>query len=219
MKTSAQTLTATLFYPLKYKLTPAIKTNWLCDCCLTLMQSVCFFGLFSLVQIAREAEAAMFHRQMFEELRRISHLTRDPTESVAIGAVEASFKCCATAIIVLTKSGRWDLIQKSNPVNFLCSFLSHISTVANVSKETAWSTITSLYPSASIPSFTQALGSYEVCQLSWHSQSVLYLWPFEIWTLTFSKLILTPCSFLLIWEFVLTTHNTEDVLLSAGWIC
>ena len=50
----------------------------------------------------------MFHRQMFEELRRTSHLTRDPTESVAIGAVEASFKCCASAIIVLTKSGRWD---------------------------------------------------------------------------------------------------------------
>merc|ERR1719209_983219 len=57
-------------------------------------------------KIAREAEAAMFHRQMFEELRRTSHLTRDPTESVAIGAVEASFKCCASAIICLTKSGR-----------------------------------------------------------------------------------------------------------------
>uniref|UniRef100_A0A8C1T5F6 Pyruvate kinase n=1 Tax=Cyprinus carpio TaxID=7962 RepID=A0A8C1T5F6_CYPCA len=57
-------------------------------------------------QIAREAEAAMFHRQVFEELRRTTHLTRDPTESVAIGAVEASFKCCASAIIVLTKTGR-----------------------------------------------------------------------------------------------------------------
>uniref|UniRef100_A0AAX7U449 Pyruvate kinase n=1 Tax=Astatotilapia calliptera TaxID=8154 RepID=A0AAX7U449_ASTCA len=56
--------------------------------------------------IAREAEAAMFHRQVFEELRRLTHLTRDPTESVAIGAVEASFKCCASAIIVLTKTGR-----------------------------------------------------------------------------------------------------------------
>lgn len=59
------------------------------------------------LQIAREAEAAMFHRQMFEELRRTSHLTRDPTETVAIGAVEASFKCCASAIIVLTKTGRY----------------------------------------------------------------------------------------------------------------
>ncbi|XP_061532137.1 pyruvate kinase PKM-like [Phycodurus eques] len=57
-------------------------------------------------RIAREAEAAMFHRQMFEELRRTSHMTRDPTETVAIGTVEASFKCCASAIIVLTRTGR-----------------------------------------------------------------------------------------------------------------
>ncbi|KAG9352048.1 hypothetical protein JZ751_020461 [Albula glossodonta] len=57
-------------------------------------------------QIAREAEAAMFHRQLFEELRRSTHLTRDPSEAAAIGAVESSLKCCASAIIVLTKTGR-----------------------------------------------------------------------------------------------------------------
>ncbi|KAI1889509.1 hypothetical protein AGOR_G00163610 [Albula goreensis] len=56
--------------------------------------------------IAREAEAAMFHRQLFEELRRSTHLTRDPSEAAAIGAVESSLKCCASAIIVLTKTGR-----------------------------------------------------------------------------------------------------------------
>ncbi|XP_058243254.1 pyruvate kinase PKM isoform X1 [Hemibagrus wyckioides] len=56
--------------------------------------------------IAREAEAAMFHRQLFEELRRSTKLSHDPSEAVAIGAVESSFKCCASAIIVLTKSGR-----------------------------------------------------------------------------------------------------------------
>uniref|UniRef100_A0A4W6EQX8 Pyruvate kinase n=2 Tax=Lates calcarifer TaxID=8187 RepID=A0A4W6EQX8_LATCA len=56
--------------------------------------------------IAREAEAATFHRQLFEELRRHSQLTRDPSEAVAVGAVESSFKCCASAIIVLTKTGR-----------------------------------------------------------------------------------------------------------------
>ncbi|XP_048886877.1 pyruvate kinase PKM isoform X1 [Brienomyrus brachyistius] len=56
--------------------------------------------------IAREAEAAMFHRQLFEELRRSSRLTRDPSEAVAVGAVESAFKCCASAIIILTKSGR-----------------------------------------------------------------------------------------------------------------
>lgn len=53
----------------------------------------------------------MFHRQVFEELRRTTHLTRDPTESVAIGAVEASFKCCASAIIVLTKTGRSETLS------------------------------------------------------------------------------------------------------------
>ncbi|XP_077451164.1 pyruvate kinase PKM isoform X2 [Stigmatopora argus] len=56
--------------------------------------------------IAREAEAATFHRKLFEELRRHSHLTRDPSEVAAVGAVESSFKSCASAIIVLTKSGR-----------------------------------------------------------------------------------------------------------------
>ncbi|XP_053559243.1 pyruvate kinase PKLR isoform X2 [Bombina bombina] len=56
--------------------------------------------------IAREAEAAIYNHQLFEELRRLTPLTQDPTEVTAIGAVEASFKCCAAAIIVLTTSGR-----------------------------------------------------------------------------------------------------------------
>ncbi|KAK2088626.1 hypothetical protein P7K49_034533 [Saguinus oedipus] len=56
--------------------------------------------------IAREAEAAIYHLQLFEELRRLAPITRDPTEATAVGAVEASFKCCTGAIIVLTKSGR-----------------------------------------------------------------------------------------------------------------
>ncbi|KAM3910260.1 LOW QUALITY PROTEIN: pyruvate kinase PKLR [Leptodactylus fuscus] len=56
--------------------------------------------------IAREAEAAIYNMQLFEELRRVTSLTQDPTEVTAIGAVEASFKCCAGAIIVLTTSGR-----------------------------------------------------------------------------------------------------------------
>lgn len=58
------------------------------------------------LQIAREAEAAVYHRQLFEELRRAAPLSRDLTEVTAIGAVEAAFKCCAAAIIVLTKTGR-----------------------------------------------------------------------------------------------------------------
>ncbi|KAF0045451.1 hypothetical protein F2P81_001980 [Scophthalmus maximus] len=57
-------------------------------------------------QICREAEAAIFHQQLFEELRRLTPLSSDPTEVTAIGAVESSFKSCAGAIIVLTTSGR-----------------------------------------------------------------------------------------------------------------
>ncbi|KAM4593375.1 pyruvate kinase PKM isoform 1-T1 [Odontesthes bonariensis] len=56
--------------------------------------------------IAREAEAAMFHRQVFEDLRRSTPHCKDPAEAIAIGAVEASIKSLASAIIVLTGSGR-----------------------------------------------------------------------------------------------------------------
>ncbi|XP_043933442.1 pyruvate kinase PKM isoform X2 [Protopterus annectens] len=56
--------------------------------------------------IAREAEAAMFHRQVFEELSRATPVTRELSDAVAIGAVATSFKCLASALIVLTNSGR-----------------------------------------------------------------------------------------------------------------
>ncbi|KAM9480777.1 pyruvate kinase PKM isoform 2-T2 [Clarias gariepinus] len=56
--------------------------------------------------IAREAEAAMFHRQVFEDLRRCTAYSTEPAEAIAIGAVEASFKILAPAFIVLTGSGR-----------------------------------------------------------------------------------------------------------------
>ncbi|XP_060776873.1 pyruvate kinase PKLR isoform X1 [Neoarius graeffei] len=56
--------------------------------------------------ICREAEAALFHQRVFEDLRRLTALSSDPTEVTAIGAVESSFKCSAGAIIVLTTSGR-----------------------------------------------------------------------------------------------------------------
>ncbi|XP_078579258.1 pyruvate kinase PKM-like isoform X4 [Branchiostoma floridae x Branchiostoma japonicum] len=57
--------------------------------------------------IAREAESAMFHRQVFEELRReILWEASDPTQSAAVAAVQASFSCQAAAIIVVTRSGK-----------------------------------------------------------------------------------------------------------------
>ncbi|XP_058596164.1 pyruvate kinase PKM-like [Neofelis nebulosa] len=54
--------------------------------------------------IAREAEAAIYHLQLSEERRCLAPITSDPTEATAVGAVEASFKCCSGAII-LTESG------------------------------------------------------------------------------------------------------------------
>lgn len=73
----------------------------------------------TLAQICREAEAAIFHQQLFEELRRLTPLSSDPTEVTAIGAVESSFKCCAGAIIVLTTSGRcaYHTYYQQNKIN------------------------------------------------------------------------------------------------------
>uniref|UniRef100_V9KKR6 Pyruvate kinase n=1 Tax=Callorhinchus milii TaxID=7868 RepID=V9KKR6_CALMI len=56
--------------------------------------------------ISREAEAAMYHKQLFDELCQVSPLTHDITDTVAVGSVEASFKCSAAGIIVMTKTGR-----------------------------------------------------------------------------------------------------------------
>nr|QIL87619.1 pyruvate kinase [Strongylocentrotus intermedius] len=57
-------------------------------------------------RISREAEAAVFHRQQFEELTREVDMPTSAGLTVAIAAVEASYKCLAGAIIVLTKTGR-----------------------------------------------------------------------------------------------------------------
>ncbi|CAF2802048.1 unnamed protein product [Rotaria sp. Silwood2] len=57
-------------------------------------------------EIVREAEACLFHRELFENL---SHFTKPPLgqmQSVAIAAVEAAFRSYASLIIVLTHSGR-----------------------------------------------------------------------------------------------------------------
>jgi len=59
----------------------------------------------TMANIAKEAEAAMWHRQTFLELSVQVVTPADSTHTVAIAAVEASFKCQAAAIITLTTTG------------------------------------------------------------------------------------------------------------------
>jgi len=59
----------------------------------------------TMANIAKEAEAALWHRQLFTELSVQVVTPADSTHTIAIAAVEASFKCQASAIITLTTSG------------------------------------------------------------------------------------------------------------------
>lgn len=56
--------------------------------------------------ICVEAEAAIFQRNLFIELSMKTPVPTDSTHTVAIAAVNASMKCLASAIIVITTTGR-----------------------------------------------------------------------------------------------------------------
>ncbi|CAF1142574.1 unnamed protein product [Adineta steineri] len=55
--------------------------------------------------IAREAEACLFHRELFENLLYFTKPPLDQMQSSAIAAVEAAFRSFASIIVVLTHSG------------------------------------------------------------------------------------------------------------------
>ncbi|CAH0729223.1 unnamed protein product, partial [Brenthis ino] len=59
----------------------------------------------TMANICKEAEAAIWHKQLFIDLSA-QVKTLEPAQSVAIAAVEASSKCMASAIVVITTSGR-----------------------------------------------------------------------------------------------------------------
>ncbi|KAL1140174.1 hypothetical protein AAG570_000106 [Ranatra chinensis] len=69
-----------------------------------------------MANICKEAEAAIWHKELFTNLINKVSSPLDATHSVAIAAVEASEKALAAAIIVITTSGRSaHLISKYRP--------------------------------------------------------------------------------------------------------
>lgn len=66
--------------------------------------------------ICKEAEAAIWQKRLFVELVDKAPQPTDPAHTVAIASVEASLKCRANAIIVITTSGRSaHLVSKYRP--------------------------------------------------------------------------------------------------------
>jgi len=93
--------------------------------------------------IAREAEPAIYHRQVFNDLRTITGFATDATETVAIAVVEAAMKCQAAGIICLTTSGRSaHLISKYRPQ---CPIFSITRKAVSARQSTAYKGIVPIY--------------------------------------------------------------------------
>ncbi|KJH46612.1 pyruvate kinase [Dictyocaulus viviparus] len=56
--------------------------------------------------ICKEAEAAMYHRRFFEELLMNTPRPTDMTQTIAIAATNAAINCHASAILLITTTGR-----------------------------------------------------------------------------------------------------------------
>lgn len=70
----------------------------------------------TMANICKEAEAAIWQNQLFNDLSNKALPPLDATHASAIAAVEASAKCLASAIIVITTSGRSaHLLSKYRP--------------------------------------------------------------------------------------------------------
>lgn len=70
----------------------------------------------TMAKTCKEAETAIWQRNLFHALSDLAPSPLDATHATAVAAVEASSKCLASAIIVLTTSGRSaHLVSKYRP--------------------------------------------------------------------------------------------------------
>jgi len=56
--------------------------------------------------ICKEAEAAMYHTKFFEEIQRVTPKPTDTAHTIAIAATSAAVSCRASAILLITTTGR-----------------------------------------------------------------------------------------------------------------
>lgn len=71
--------------------------------------------------VAKEAESAIRYTEFLEDLLDATPLPVDAAQAIAIAAVQASLKCVASAIIVITTSGRSaHLVAKYRPRYNVC---------------------------------------------------------------------------------------------------
>ena len=85
-------------------------------------------------KIAREAESAVYHKQLVEELRLLTPRPTDVTHTTALAAVEASVNCLAAAIIVVTTTGRWVSNNNGNDKRVFQLILTMGNATPNVKK-------------------------------------------------------------------------------------
>lgn len=73
------------------------------------LRSVSLTSYGTCLQICKEAEAATYHTKFFEELLRATPKPTDTAHTIAIAATSAAVSCHASAILLVTTTGRYAL--------------------------------------------------------------------------------------------------------------
>ena len=76
---------------------------------ITMHNVICFclvFYLLIFLKICKEAESAFFHAKFFQEICKDTKKPTDKTQTIAIAATSAAISCRASAIVVMTTTGK-----------------------------------------------------------------------------------------------------------------